>query len=58
MKLAAIAAAIGYESESAFGKVFRRIMGISPGQYRRRHRRADDGRAPNRQRPKDRTAAQ
>jgi AraC-like DNA-binding protein len=36
MKLAAIAAAVGYESESSFGKVFRRVMGISPGQYRRR----------------------
>jgi AraC-like DNA-binding protein len=34
-KLAAIAAAVGYESESSFGKVFRRVMGISPGQYRR-----------------------
>jgi AraC-like DNA-binding protein len=35
MKLAAIASAVGYESESAFGKVFRRIMGVSPGTYRR-----------------------
>jgi len=33
MKLAAIASAVGYESESSFGKAFRRIMGESPGQY-------------------------
>jgi AraC-like DNA-binding protein len=34
VKLAAIASAVGYESESAFGKVFRRVMGVSPGKYR------------------------
>jgi transcriptional regulator GlxA family with amidase domain len=34
MKLAAIASAVGYESESSFGKVFRRVMGMSPGKYR------------------------
>ena len=33
--LAAIAAAVGYGSESAFGKVFRRAIGVSPGQYRK-----------------------
>ncbi|XYH99612.1 cupin domain-containing protein [Sorangium sp. So ce1128] len=38
MKLAAIASAVGYESESSFGKVFRRVMGVSPGRYRRKHR--------------------
>jgi len=37
MKLAAIASAVGYESESSFGKVFRRVMGISPGRYRLNH---------------------
>jgi len=34
MKLAEIAAATGYESESSFGKAFRRVMGVSPGNYR------------------------
>jgi len=31
---AAIASAVGYESESSFGKVFSRVMGMSPGTYR------------------------
>jgi AraC family transcriptional activator of mtrCDE len=35
MKVAAIAAAVGYESEAAFGKVFKRSLGVSPGRYRR-----------------------
>lgn len=34
MKLAAIASAVGYESESSLGKTFRRVMGMSPGKYR------------------------
>ena len=34
IKLAEIALAIGYESESSFGKAFRRVMGVSPGKYR------------------------
>ena len=34
LKLAAIASAVGYESETSFGKVFNRVMGISPGRYR------------------------
>jgi AraC-like DNA-binding protein len=33
--LSAIASSLGYESESAFGKAFRRIMGCSPRQYTR-----------------------
>jgi AraC-like DNA-binding protein len=33
--LAAIAQSLGYDSESAFGKAFRRIMGCSPRQYAR-----------------------
>ena len=40
MKLAAVAAAVGYESESSFGKVFNRVMGISPGRYRSKVRTA------------------
>jgi AraC-like DNA-binding protein len=31
-----IALSLGYESESAFGKAFRRVMGCSPRQYSRR----------------------
>jgi AraC-like DNA-binding protein len=33
--LSAIASSLGYESESAFGKAFRRVMGCSPRQYTR-----------------------
>lgn len=34
----AVADAVGYESESSFGKAFKRVMGVSPGTYRQRHR--------------------
>jgi len=34
IKLASIATAVGYNLESSFGKVFRRLMGVSPGRYR------------------------
>jgi AraC-like DNA-binding protein len=34
--LSAIASSLGYESESAFGKAFKRVMGCSPRQYSRR----------------------
>ena len=33
--LSTIAQSLGYESESAFGKAFRRVMGRSPRQYAR-----------------------
>jgi AraC-like DNA-binding protein len=33
--LSTIAASLGYESESAFGKAFRRVVGCSPRQYTR-----------------------
>jgi AraC-like DNA-binding protein len=33
--LSAIAQSLGYESESAFGKAFRRVMGRSPKRYGR-----------------------
>jgi AraC-like DNA-binding protein len=39
--ICAIASSLGYESESAFGKAFRRVMGCSP----RQHSRASDGSA-------------
>jgi len=35
LTLAAIAAAVGYDTESALGKAFRRVMGSSPGSYRK-----------------------
>ncbi len=37
--LSEIALAVGYESASAFGKAFHRIMGVSPGTYRRKEPR-------------------
>jgi len=33
--LGAIARGVGYETESAFGKAFRRHFGVTPGEYRR-----------------------
>jgi AraC-like DNA-binding protein len=35
-KLRAVAAAVGYESVAAFAKAFRRVMGMTPGNYRQR----------------------
>jgi AraC-like DNA-binding protein len=46
LKVAALASAVGYESESAFGKVFRRVMGVSPTSYRRAHWVGADEKAP------------
>jgi AraC-like DNA-binding protein len=37
VKLSAVADSVGYESESAFGKAFKRVMGTSPGSYRQLH---------------------
>jgi AraC-like DNA-binding protein len=34
--ISAIALSLGYKSESAFGKAFKRVMGCSPRQYSRR----------------------
>ncbi len=35
LALAGIAAAIGYESEFAFAKAFKRLFGVAPGMFRR-----------------------
>lgn len=44
VKMWAVAAAVGYESESSFGKVFKRLMGTSPGEYRQQYQReVEDG---------------
>lgn len=37
-KLAAIAALVGYTSEFAFAKAFKRAFGISPGSFRNANR--------------------
>ena len=37
VRMAAVADAVGYESESSFGKAFKRVMGTSPGSYRQHH---------------------
>jgi transcriptional regulator GlxA family with amidase domain len=34
--IAAVASAVGYESEFAFGRAFKRTQGVSPGSYRKR----------------------
>jgi AraC-like DNA-binding protein len=34
-KIAAIAEQVGYESEEAFSRAFKRLMGVSPGAWRR-----------------------
>ncbi len=38
--LASIAVAVGYETEGAFGKAFKRHVGATPGTYRRQLRAA------------------
>jgi AraC-like DNA-binding protein len=38
--LSAIASRLGYESEAAFSRAFKRFVGISPGAARRREPRA------------------
>jgi AraC-like DNA-binding protein len=37
-----VAAEVGYESEAAFNRAFKREFGIPPGQYRREHRARPD----------------
>ncbi|RYZ44177.1 MAG: AraC family transcriptional regulator [Myxococcaceae bacterium] len=41
--LTAIAEAVGYETDSAFGKAFKRHVGKTPGEYRRQLRLASTG---------------
>jgi AraC-like DNA-binding protein len=40
--LAEVAIAVGYDSEAAFSKAFKRWSGLSPGCYRRDARRGSD----------------
>jgi len=40
--MALLAASVGYKSESSFAKVFKRIMGASPGSYRQQHHRVTE----------------
>ncbi len=41
-KLTEIANAVGYDSDGSFNKIFKRIVGVTPGEYRRtNHGRAD-----------------
>lgn len=42
LSLGQLAERVGYGSEDAFSKVFKRTMGVSPGQYRRQLRTAAD----------------
>lgn len=46
-KLVDVAQSIGYESDAAFSKAFKRIVGFTPGEYRRnslaRHEQATRG---------------
>ena len=34
-KLADVARTVGYESDAAFNRAFKRILGVTPGEYRR-----------------------
>ncbi|HEV8112659.1 MAG TPA: AraC family transcriptional regulator [Planctomycetota bacterium] len=40
-RIAAIAQATGYDTDAAFGKAFKRFMGATPGEYRRRARETE-----------------
>jgi len=43
--IAEIAEAVGYESEAAFGKAFKREVGVAPGRYRERWRNGEGSHA-------------
>jgi AraC-like DNA-binding protein len=40
--LAKIAHDVGYDSEFAFNRAFKRELGVSPGEYRKRHASVGD----------------
>lgn len=42
--IAEISALVGFEDQSYFGKVFRKLTGVTPDRYRKRERRIDAGR--------------
>ena len=44
LSIAQIAERVGYTSELAFSKAFRRLIGMPPGAYARRHVKGSDGR--------------
>ncbi|RAS01379.1 AraC family transcriptional regulator [Ensifer adhaerens] len=44
-KLSVISRSVGYRSEAAFTKAFRKVMGTSPSQYRKKLAEAKEGRA-------------
>jgi AraC-like DNA-binding protein len=37
MKVAAVAHAVGYESEAAFSRVFKKVTGLAPASWRTRY---------------------
>ena len=44
-KLSVISRSVGYRSEAAFTKAFRKVMGTAPSQYRKKLAEAKEGRA-------------
>ena len=36
--IALVAERVGYKSEAAFSRAFKKLAGVGPGQYRTRHR--------------------
>jgi AraC-like DNA-binding protein len=38
-KVSAVAGEVGYDSEAAFGRAFKKVAGVPPGTWRRRHGR-------------------
>jgi AraC-like DNA-binding protein len=44
MKVAAVAHEVGYESEAAFSRAFKKMVGVAPVEWRRHRSRAIEGR--------------